>query len=635
MSRVQIVKSFLWGLLGLGVAVIAHRMLYGLGATSNLNDAAPWGLWKSIGVIAGIAMAAGGFVLTGVIHVFRLHRFHAVVRPAVITALLGYGSAATTLLFDIGLPWRIWHPIFYWQIHSPLFEVAWCVMLYLVVLTFEFTPIVLEYFERWRSVAAWMVKHLGLPLAILGVMISTLHQSTLGTIFLITPQQLHPLWYSPIQPILFITSAAGVGIMVIVAEFVIVPWLYYRPVNLPMLSKLARAAAFTLWGYFALRLIDTIFLTGSITTVTEGSWESWAFLIEMVVSVVIPCSLLMSPRVRTNFGGLLVCALLVVTGVVFQRVAVSGLAMLRATDAGYFPSWSEFALSLGILSAAGLVFLFAIETFAIWEPPISKDKRAPRPATDTMGSEWLLPIPTSMGAQSSLAFVIGAAIAIGLLPFRSARSEGFEPVPTFPARGEQAGMLRIDGNRDGFLVAFDHGMHIEKNGGEEESCKRCHHMNNPYDKNTGCYECHKDMYLPTSIFAHQYHVEMLGHNDSCIECHPAAEPRCRETAKACDACHNEKELTLTVPGATIEYEQDVAVSYTDAMHGLCIGCHDEVAEQINKPHHAVCSTCHTPETDEARAIDWERRQSIYAGKWVVTGTPATLEPTTQPTTTKP
>ncbi|MBN1341355.1 MAG: polysulfide reductase NrfD [Phycisphaerae bacterium] len=596
MGRAQTLKVILWGVAGLGLAVIVHRMIYGLGATTNLSDGVPWGLWKGVSVIAGIAMAAGGFVLTGVIHIFRLHRFHALVRPAVITALMGYGSAATVLMFDIGLPWRIWHPVVYWQIHSPLFEVAWCVMLYLTLLTLEFSPIVMEYFDRWRSLAAWMVKWLSLPLAILGVMISTLHQSTLGTIFLITAQ-LHPLWYSPIQPILFITSAAGLGMMVIVVEFIIVPWLYHKPIDLPMLSSLARAACYTLWGYFVLRLIDVIFLTGSIVHVTDGSWESFAFILEMVVGVVIPCVLLLMPRVRSNVAGLLGCAALVLIGLLFQRIAVSGLAMLRASGGGYFPSWSEFGLSAGILAAAGLVFLFAVERFAIWTPRITGGEFAPPAPTDIAGEGWIGMVPAGMFKNGSLAFVLGASVAIGLLPFKSARSEGLIHTPTYPARGEQDGVLLINGNRDGTLVKFNHGMHIKENGGETESCKRCHHMNVPLDKNTGCFRCHADMYLPTSIFSHDRHVEVLGMNRSCHECHPSRQGRTGATAKACAECHNEKELALKVPGATVKSDGDVAVSYTNAMHDLCITCHAEVATKRKIPHHDRCDTCHKPGVD--------------------------------------
>ena len=596
MGRSRTVKVILWGVAGIGLAIVAHRMIYGLGATTNLNDGVPWGLWKGMGVIAGIALAAGGFVLTGVIHVFRLHRFHALVRPAVITALMGYGSAATMLLFDIGLPWRIWHPIVYWQIHSPLFEVAWCVMIYLTLLTLEFSPIVLEYFDRWRATAAWMVKWLSLPLAILGVMISTLHQSTLGTIFLITPQ-LHPLWYSPIQHLLFITSAAGLGMMVIVAEFIVVPWLYRKPVDLSMLSSLARAACYTLWGYFALRLIDVIFLTGSVALVADGSWESIVFVLELTFSVVIPCVLLLIPRVRSNVAGLLSCAALVAMGFIFQRVAVSGLAMLRTSDTWYFPALSEFGLSAGILAAAGLFFLFAVERFAIWAPKLVDGKPSAPSPSDTAGEEWLGTIPMDPWKSGSFAFVLGAAVAIGLLPFKSARSEGLVRTVTYPARGEQGGMLRINANRDGTFVMFHHGMHIDKNGGKTESCKRCHHMNIPHDKDTGCFRCHTDMYLATSIFSHDRHVEVLGMNLSCRECHPTGLGRTGATTKACTECHNDEELTLKVPGATVKSEGNLAVSYTDSMHTLCIACHEEVAKKQDKPHHDRCDTCHKPEIE--------------------------------------
>jgi hypothetical protein len=135
------------------------------------------------------------------------------------------------------------------------------------------------------------------------------------------------------------------------------------------------------------------------------------------------------------------------------------------------------------------------------------------------------------------------------------------------------------------------------------------------------------MYLPHSIFSHDSHVVMLGMNQSCGECHPPELQRSAETAKPCSECHTDDELTLKVLDATIKFEGTVAVSYTDAVHGLCVGCHDEVAAEIDKPHHAVCSTCHEPEAEPGRAAEWaRRRQTTYASKWVVTTRPATLDP---------
>ncbi|MBU1651106.1 polysulfide reductase NrfD, partial [bacterium] len=200
MSRVQNFKLILWIIIGLGAAVATARFMFGLGATTNLSDAVPWGLWIGFDVMSGVALAAGGFVLTATVYIFKLERYHAIVKPAVLTAFLGYIAVAVGLLFDLGLPWNIWHLIIFWNPHSPLFEVGWCVMLYLTVLLLEFFPVPAAEFSKLAKLRDFLLK-LRLPLVIAGIALSTLHQSSLGSLFLIMPYNVHPLWYSPIMPV--------------------------------------------------------------------------------------------------------------------------------------------------------------------------------------------------------------------------------------------------------------------------------------------------------------------------------------------------------------------------------------------------------------------------------------------------
>ena len=154
MNRVRKLKLALWALIGLAASVAAARFLFGLGASTNLTDANPWGVWVGFDVMGGVALAAGGFIVTATVYIFKLERFHSIVRPAVLTAFLGYLAVAVGLLFDLGLPWNIWHMIVYWNPHSPLFEVGWCVMLYLTVLALEFFPVPAEEFPRLASIRA-------------------------------------------------------------------------------------------------------------------------------------------------------------------------------------------------------------------------------------------------------------------------------------------------------------------------------------------------------------------------------------------------------------------------------------------------------------------------------------------------
>jgi Ni/Fe-hydrogenase subunit HybB-like protein len=201
--------AILTALVILGLIPIIIRYVYGLGAMSNLNDGRPWGLWISFDLYCGVALAAGGFTLAGAVYVFRLEKYHSVARPAVLTAFLGYTLVILALLVDLGQPWFIWHIMITPNIHSPLFEVGLCVMTYTIVLALEFSPAVFEKFN-WH-LPLKVIRAIQIPLVIAGVCLSTLHQSSLGSMLLMAPTYLHPLWYTPILPIMFLNSAIAVG----------------------------------------------------------------------------------------------------------------------------------------------------------------------------------------------------------------------------------------------------------------------------------------------------------------------------------------------------------------------------------------------------------------------------------------
>jgi Ni/Fe-hydrogenase subunit HybB-like protein len=205
------------GLLIALLAAIAYvRYTHGLGAVTHLSDTFPWGLWIGFDLLCGVGLAAGGFAVTATVHILHLKDFKPIVRPTVLTAFLGYILVITALLLDLGRPWNIWHPIIMWNPHSVMFEVGWCVMLYTTVLSLEFAPVVLERFKL-----DWMLKLLRpvTPiLVIMGVILSTLHQSSLGSLFLILPEKMSPLWYTPILPVLFFVSALAAGIAMTVVE---------------------------------------------------------------------------------------------------------------------------------------------------------------------------------------------------------------------------------------------------------------------------------------------------------------------------------------------------------------------------------------------------------------------------------
>jgi Ni/Fe-hydrogenase subunit HybB-like protein len=631
--RERVTKTILWALMGVLTVVTVARFASGLGAVTNLSDAAPWGLWIAFDVMAGVALAAGGFTLAATVYIFRLERYRRFTRPAILTAFLGYTAVAVGLLYDLGLPWHIWHPIVYPQPHSVLFEVAMCVMLYLTVLALEFSPVVLEHpwFDRPLFRAAHhLLKKATIPLVIAGIMLSTLHQSSLGSLFLITPYRLHPLWYSPIIWVLFLVSAVGVGLMMVTLESYFSAWLFGHDLPRAELAGLGRAASVVLLLYAGLRLGDLAWRHVLGLAFTRSPMAA-LFWLELSLAAIVPGLLLAVPAVRRSRRGLGVAALMSVLGIIGYRFDVSIVAFARPAGAAYFPSWMEIAVSAGIVSAALLVFVFFVEHLKVYpEEHEAAAARAARP--DPLGLRPLLPERLAAPRRYSLALAAGAAATLAFLPGISVLAGRPEPVPVAPprlvegtitTRGIAPGhrfalvpaaaptgaetrrgwLMVIDGNRDGRLVVFPHDLHEAALGGDT-SCVTCHHANLPFHRDTPCEACHRDMYSRTSIFDHTAHTAALGGNAGCARCHtdPSA-PKTVATSTPCLDCH----AGMEAPGSRVKVEARLtgdAVGYVDAMHGLCVGCHEERAKQEPEKHpadFARCRNCHRDE--DGAAID--------------------------------
>ncbi len=623
--RVKLVKGILWFFVGLAATVTVFRFLKGLGTVTALTDTTPWGLWIGFDVLGGVALAAGGFVIAGCVYIFHLEKYRPILRPAVLTAFLGYVAVAIGLLFDIGLPWNIWHPMVFWQDHSALFEVAWCVMLYLTVLALEFAPVVLERlpFKMFQMLYK-ILKALTLPLVILGIMLSTLHQSSLGTLFLIMPFRIHPLWYSSILPILFFVSAIGLGLAMVITESMVSSWLYKKELEKDLLSGLAKAAAWVLGLYAILKLGDLAF-SNKLHYLTNGSWESNLFIFELLISTILPIVLFALPKVRQSVGGLATGAGLAVFGFVLNRIDVSGLATIPETGSAYFPSWMEFAVSIGIVSAVGLVFFFFVENFVVYEKPRGEaQEKYELPTADPISGVRLNWSALANARQYSLIFIIAAALGFALMPNYLASGVTPEKTPVEGARlvdglqeksdseplyayalfdpekhsnpenGEKTDMLLIDGDRTNKFVLFNHAKH-QKDNGDKESCGLCHHMNKPLDKATSCSECHRDMFLTTDTFDHEFHKAKLADKGGCVECHRnPADPKTREAATPCNDCHKKMMAPNSFVKISEEDQNGFAPGYMTAMHKLCVECHKQ--KQAEKaelaPHLARCGACH-------------------------------------------
>jgi len=352
-----------WVLMAGGGYAAYLRYFNGLGAATNLSDRFPWGLWIGFDVLCGVGLAAGGFTLVAAVHIFNLERYKPILRPAILTAFLGYVLVVVALMLDLGRPDRIWHPLVMWNPHSVMFEVAWCVMLYTTVLALEFVPAVFERFG-WKTPLN-LLRAISVPLVILGVILSTLHQSSLGSLYLIVPEKLYGLWYTPLMPVLFFISAICVGLAITIFESWHSSREFGRQIEMPLLSGMARLLAVLLSMYVTLRLVD-LFERGGFGLLLVPRTETYLWLLEMSL-LAIPAVLLFSFRVRHNPQALYACALMVVFGFIANRLNVSVTGMEAGLGVHYIPKWTEIAVTLAVVALGFAIFRFAARRFPVFE----------------------------------------------------------------------------------------------------------------------------------------------------------------------------------------------------------------------------------------------------------------------------
>jgi Ni/Fe-hydrogenase subunit HybB-like protein len=348
-------------ILAVGLPVIAYRYVFGLAAATNLTQTTPWGIWIGLDVLSGVALAAGGFTLAATVYILGLRDYHGVVRPALLTAFLGYVFVVIGLLVDLGRPWKLPVPIVYsFGTTSVMFEVAWCVALYTCVLALEFLPAVFEWLDLPRA-RAWAVR-LTLPATVGGVMLSTLHQSSLGALFLMAPTKLHPLWYSPFIPVFFFVSAIIAGLSMVIVESALSHRVFREQVDpqqhveLDLIQLgLARGAAIVLFCYFFLKVQGVA--DGGHWALLGTAWGAW-FLVELVGFVLVPCLLFAHGARTANVTLVRWTAALTVLGIVVNRLNVSVIAFNWNAAQHYIPSWMEVWTSLTIITIGVLVFRF-------------------------------------------------------------------------------------------------------------------------------------------------------------------------------------------------------------------------------------------------------------------------------------
>lgn len=357
-----------WAILAVGLPVTFQRFTGGLAAVTNLTDANPWGIWIGIDVLCGVALAAGGFIIGSISHIFGMKEYNPLVRPAILTGFLGYALVVVGLAFDLGRPWRLPYPMFVsLGTSSVMFEVGWCVALYLGCQFIEFFPPLFEWLG-YKRLRAWAIK-LTLGATIMAVVLSTLHQSSLGALFLIAPGKLHPLWYSMYLPVFFIISAVTGGIGMIIIESSLAHRYFklqtghmtHRDLDRLQLG-LAKGGALVLFMYFWLKVIGVAHEhQWSLLTTGYGQW----WLVEVFGFILAPSLLFMFAVRNLKPSWARIAGVWTVAGLVLNRLNVSTIALNWNAAERYFPHWKEIVVTITIFTLGVLIYQFIVNRMPI------------------------------------------------------------------------------------------------------------------------------------------------------------------------------------------------------------------------------------------------------------------------------
>jgi Ni/Fe-hydrogenase subunit HybB-like protein len=285
-----------------------------------------------------------------------------VLRPMILTALLGYSLFVVSLVIDLGRPYRIWHPIVMWNDRSVMFEIAWCVMLYTTVLSLEFLPVVLERLQ-WKRQLRWMHAVM-VPLVVAGVILSTLHQSSLGSLYLIVPDKLYPLWYSPMQPVFFFVSSIAAGLAMVIFEAWHANNAFHKLFPMHLLAGLARVQAVILAFYLSLRVGDLL-KRNAMHFLLVRRPETYLFMMEMGL-LTVPMLLLFRRRILASRTALYLCSVVTLLGIITNRMNVAITGMEASAGVHYFPKWSELTITLGLIAAAFTIFWYAAKYLPVF-----------------------------------------------------------------------------------------------------------------------------------------------------------------------------------------------------------------------------------------------------------------------------
>ena len=361
-------------LFAIGAVLILWRLVAGLGATTALSDGYPWGLWIAFDVVVGTALACGGYAVGLLVYILNRGRYHPLIRPAILTSALGYTIAGVSVFLDIGKPWIIWKvPLFFWSwnLNSALLEVALCIMSYMFVLWIELSPAFLEKIaegpesglQRFAKKALPMLEKALLWIMGLGLLLPTMHQSSLGSLMVLTGPKLHPLWWSPFLPLLFLISCIAMGYAAVVFESTLSTRFFGRRAETDMLAGLSGAMLPVLGAFLVLRLADLAY-RGKLALAFAFDRFALAFWIEGAL-VVLPLILLAPAARRRDPGNLFRAAMAMMLSGAVYRFNTYLVAYRPFDDVHYFPSVAELMITLGLVSLEIVAYVTIVKLFPI------------------------------------------------------------------------------------------------------------------------------------------------------------------------------------------------------------------------------------------------------------------------------
>jgi Ni/Fe-hydrogenase subunit HybB-like protein len=362
------------GLLAGALVLLAYRFVFGLGAVTGLSDGHPWGLWIAFDVVVGTALATGGYAVAILVYLLNNGKYHPLVRPALLTSALGYSLGAFGVIIDVGRWWNVYKlPIRWgdWNLNSVLLEVALCIMLYVAVLWIEVSPFLMQRWERGGNEQIARLSRWALPkvkrampwVIALGLLLPTMHQSSLGSLMLLAGTKLHPLWYTPMLPALFLLSCIAMGYAVVVLEGMTTRTAFGRLRETPVQAGLTKAAMVVMGLYVVIRFGDVAYrghlgMLAEITPMTALFWTEQAFFVAALI-------LLARQGENYNRGHLFRAAGLMVLAGGLYRFSTFIIAFDPGPGWSYFPTIPETLITVGLVSGEIMVYLVIIKKFPI------------------------------------------------------------------------------------------------------------------------------------------------------------------------------------------------------------------------------------------------------------------------------